>query len=556
MGRKILHVTNIAQNAYINASILNARGYDCDVLALDLYHVASSPEWYELHNADVDSAALGGDDFFPDFYALGREMPRVGDWVAHGPTYIALRYLTLKRRGDPLAYTALSTLAYLRFKSTMQRTTNPFAVRMGDEEFAAHLARYDLHPYLRRRIATGRMAEHYLGWIRRRLLLQRPAEHVGEIGPPLADGVLDAYFAADPVLEGVVRGLRARGLSRALGIEFEGPLTEYGHLERHGFEIAEVTAYCLFGRVWRDLASLYDVCIFYADSSVFALAAGIESYCALEHGTIRSIPFEPTTHGRLVAKAFLNAKRVFLTNADYASAKPRLEFTPEQRVYFPHPFDEGPALAFRSAHMRARNAECVVFFCPARQDWRSGDPKMAKGNDRYFRAARLLLDGGRSNFRLQCIDWGIDRHATRELVTELGLSSHVLWTSLMTKRKLWAAMLDTDAVIDQFLISAFGGITFEALALGCRIISRDDGINNSVFFEEPPPILAAKTAEDIAHQMAMVLDDPCDSSGVGEKGMAWVGRHHSASRLVELQLKAFADPAETGAASGAVGLWG
>ncbi len=539
MGLKVLHVTNIAQNAYLNASILNARGHDCDVLAVDLYHVASSPEWYELHSADIDSAKLGSDSFFPDFYALGQAMPRIGDWVAHGPSYIALRYLTLKRQGSPLAYTALSTLAYLRFKATLQRTTAPSTVAMPDQEFEAHLAGYDLQPYLRRRIATGRMAERYFEWIRGRLALQLPAQCVSALAPPLAQGVLDYYFAKDPTLEGVVRGLRKRGLSEALGIEFEGPLMEYAHLERHGFGVAEIAPYCVFGRIWRDLASHYDACIFYADSSVFALAAGIEGYHALEHGTIRSIPFEPTTHGRLVAKAFLNARRVFLTNTDYATAKPRLEFTPEQRVYSPHPFDEAPALAFRRAHIRKQDPHRVVFFCPARQDWQSGDPKMAKGNDRYFRAARSLLDEGRANFVLQCVDWGVDRDATLQLIEDLSLTDHVSWTSLMTKRNLWAAMLDSDAIIDQFMISGFGGITFEALALGCRIISRDDGVNNRVFFEEPPPILSAETAEEIASRMAAVLNDPDDLAGLGEKGIAWVRKYHSAERIHELQMAAF-----------------
>lgn len=548
MGLKILHVTNIAQNAYINASILNARGHDCDVLALDLYHVGSSPEWYELQDAEIDSASLGGDDFFPDFYALGRRMPRIGDWVAHGPTNIALRYLMLKRRGDPLAHTALSTLAYLRFKATVQRTTTPFAIAMSDDDVSARLARYDLHPYLSRRIANGRMAERHFEWIRGRLALQLPSANVAGLSPPWSDGFLDAFFPTDPMLEGVVRGLRARGLSRAFGLEFEGALTDYSHLERHGFEGVEIAPYCAFGRVWRELASLYDVCIFYADSSVFALAAGIEGYHALEHGTIRSIPFEPTTYGRLVTKAFLHAKRVFITNTDYATASPRLEFTSEQRVYFPHPFDEAPVIALQSAHKRTRSPQQVLFFCPARQDWRSGDPKSAKGNDRFFRAAKLLLDQGRTNFTLKCIDWGIDRGDTRDLLAELALTEHVLWTPMMTKKKLWVAMLDADAVIDQFMISAFGGITFEALALGRRLIGRDDGINNGVFFEEPPPILSAETPEEIALRMAAVLDDPDDRAGLGDMGTTWVRKYHSADRIHDLQMAAFAMP-RRGAAS-------
>lgn len=179
---------------------------------------------------------------------------------------------------------------------------------------------------------------------------------------------------------------------------------------------------------------------------------------------------------------------------------------------------------------------------PARQDWRSGDPKAAKGNDLYFRAGKLLLDRGWTSFVFHCIDWGIDREASRELIAELGLTDNVLWFPLMPKGALWAAMVDAHAVVDQFLLSAFGASSVEAFALGCRLISRDDGVNNAVFFEVPPPFLAAATAEEIAARMESVMDDPDDLAGLGDKGGAWVERYHSADRIHDLQLAAFRGP--------------
>ncbi len=539
MGLKILHVGNIAQNAYVNASILSARGHDCDVIASDVYHAHSSPEWYELSTVDVDVSRFGDDPFFPDFYALGRGMPRVGDGVAQGPLLVAIQYLILRRRGDPLAHAALSTLAYLRFKATVQRTTAPFAIAMSDDEFEAHLARYDLRPYLRRRIRAGRTADRYWTWIRSRVMLQDPSDYVRGWNLPLAADTLDHYLAADSTLAGVVHGLRARGLGRALGLEFAGPLTDYEHLESRGFTATEVMPYCWTGLALRELAALYDLCIFYGDIAKFAFAAGIDRYWALEHGTIRTMPFEPTTEGRMIAEAFLNAERVFLTNTDYATAQPRLEFAPEQRIYSPHPFDEAPAFAFRRAYVPRRDPDRAVFFCPARQDWRSGDPVLAKGNHLYFEAGRLLLDQGRTDFVFQCVDWGVDREASRALVADLGLGDHVRWCPLLPKRKLWAATLDAHAVIDQFVVSALGGAGFETLALGCRLISRDDGINNSVFFEDAPPILAAATAEEIASRMTAVMDDLEDCAGIGGQGIAWIAEHHSADRMHHIQLTAF-----------------
>ncbi len=552
MGLKVLHIGNIAQNGYINATILRARGHDCDLVAPDLLHAGSSPEWYELSTGDVDPSLFGDDPFFPDFYALGRAMPEVGDWVAQGPFLPALIYLLLKRRGDPRAHTALSVLCYLRFKMTVQRTTDPLAVPMGRDAFEAHLARRDLRPRLRRRILLGRMAEDYWNDIVARVRLQEDSPYVRGWRPPLSTGTLDPYFAADPGLEGLVRGLRKRGLAEALFIEFSGPWMDYAHTARHGFTTEEVIPYLWAGRALRELVSCYDVGIFYGDSCKFAFAAGIEGYWALEHGTIRTLPFEPNANGRMVAAGFLNARRVFLTNTDYASAEPRLEFAPEQRVYFPHPFDEKQALAFRRHHPPRRDPARAVFFCPARQDWRVPDPRMAKGNDLYFRAGRLLLDRGRTDFVFHCIDWGVDREASRALVAELGLGDHVRWSPIMPKGQVSAAMVDAHAVIDQFVLSGFGASTVEALALGCRLISRDDGINNAVFFEEPPPILAAATTDEIAARMLAVMDDTGDAAHLGRAGMDWVRDYHSADRICALQLIAFDEIFGKSAAQGNV----
>src|SRR5437870_3319428 len=49
-GRKlrVLHVGNIANNAYLNAKFLRRAGVEADVLAYNYYHVMGTPEWEEL----------------------------------------------------------------------------------------------------------------------------------------------------------------------------------------------------------------------------------------------------------------------------------------------------------------------------------------------------------------------------------------------------------------------------------------------------------------------------------------------------------------------------
>lgn len=46
-GKKVLHIGNIANNAYINAKIMRAHGIKADVLCADYYHIMACPEWDE-----------------------------------------------------------------------------------------------------------------------------------------------------------------------------------------------------------------------------------------------------------------------------------------------------------------------------------------------------------------------------------------------------------------------------------------------------------------------------------------------------------------------------
>ena len=42
---RVLHIGNVANNAYNNAKLLNRAGLDCDVICYDYYHMMSCPEW-------------------------------------------------------------------------------------------------------------------------------------------------------------------------------------------------------------------------------------------------------------------------------------------------------------------------------------------------------------------------------------------------------------------------------------------------------------------------------------------------------------------------------
>jgi hypothetical protein len=541
---KILHVSNIAQNAYINSLILGQAGHDCDVLAYDLYHFACSPEWYELFDVDMPADVIQ-DGFFPNFYSIGQSMPVIGPNVAQGPMFNALAYLELRRRGDPLARTALSALRYLRFKCTILKTTTPFLMEWGNEAFERAVSNCDLPSELRQDILAGRAADEALAFIRSRIMKFNPRADVMGLSVPFTDDAahpLAAVAALDQPLADYLQIMEASGLLYALGlVRPKSYPSDLSHLAKVGSP-GDLAQFQVYGDLWRSVFSSYDIVIFYADSCMFAITNGISGYCALEHGTIRVIPFEDSTYGRLVTAGYMAAEKVFITNTDYVSSKKRLEFGKGQSVYLPHPFDEKAAFKFESNfHARKSEDGIVRFFCPARQDWRSRDPKMSKANDYIFHAAKALLDADVRNFHLICIAWGVDLEASKALCEELGIAAHVTWIAPLSKRQLWEAMLTYDCIIDQFLISVVSGITFEALALGRRLICRDDGVENTEFFGEAPPILSAATAGEIERRMREVIDDPDDIAGIGGRCTSWVKKYHSAQRITELQIAAFND---------------
>lgn len=88
---RILHVGNIANNGYLNAKLLNAAGFDCDVLAYAHYHTMGCPEWEDSDFTGVVNESR------PDWRSValrGFVRPR---WFAQGPIADAVAYLQARR---------------------------------------------------------------------------------------------------------------------------------------------------------------------------------------------------------------------------------------------------------------------------------------------------------------------------------------------------------------------------------------------------------------------------------------------------------------------------
>jgi glycosyltransferase involved in cell wall biosynthesis len=292
---------------------------------------------------------------------------------------------------------------------------------------------------------------------------------------------------------------------------------------------------------WREVMQTYDLVHAYCLDPILPVLAGLPNFCAYEHGTLRSIPFEDSSRGRLAALSYMEAPAVFVTNTDVVSAAVTLGIPPERIVRLPHAVDSRRLLAFAEEHeaLRPGLSTPVTLFSPSRQDWVDRDPSWTKGNDIAIRGLRLAVDQG-ADCRLLLGAWGRDLEASRALIRELDLVAHVEWLPPLRKRRLWEGFLRSHAVLDQFGLPAIGGVTFEALAMGCRVITALDEIAAADFFGAPPPLFSCTDPASIATAMLAITDDPFDERGVGRAARDWFAQYHSTDRILTLEVEAYA----------------
>ena len=504
---RVLHIGNVANNAYNNAKIQRQRGIEADVISAGYYHIMGSPEW-----EDADFAGDFGDPHFPDWRAVdlrGFSRPR---WFAQGGAAACRRYLIAFRQGRRVVAAArwrrLETDRWL----LTRRSQHADALRRLLAAAPARRARWRLR--LARRAMLARRAATALG-------AGEPGRAVAAVGTMFRRARPEETAALQPAEPELERRWRTLFPDRE-------PLAQPDYAG-YATDLAE----------WRELLAEYDVVQAYATDPIVPLLAGVP-YVAYEHGTLRETPFQQTATGRICALGYREAGAVLVTNLDVVPAARRLGISENRLVLLPHAVDSDRLLRFADAHAAlapARGDE-VVFLSPSRHDWVDGDPSWAKGNDRAIRALASVRARG-LDCRLLLVEWGRDVESTRRLVDELELADLVTWMPPLRKRALWKAYLRCHAVLDQFVVPGIGGIAFEAMALGRRVVTALDSEAAARFFGAAPPLLAAAETDEIAEAMAVVILDPLDEAGIGAAGRAWFMRYHSADRIVGLQADAY-----------------
>ena len=528
---RILHIGNIANNAYLNAKILTVAGIDCDVLCYDYYHVMGCPEW-----EDADFLGSIDEQNHPDWTMVDLKGFRRPAWFAQGPFEICIDYLTARRANNSRAERkywrqlsqANKTLAVSksgkRVWTFVSKLVNRFFIIAVDKDplprVVARLASLNNYKFpIGHLVATAAIMGTLLFsfvckfallpyfFFRRFLALSSyKVAHQKTDGsyttPTLSDWVVHWNFIFHQCFP-----------NRTDSLLTEDIVGYYDSLPKY-----------------RKLLSYYDVVHGYASDGIFALFSQT-TYVAYEHGTIRSLPFQESTLGRLCAITYKLADHVCITNADNVTAAVALAL--KRFSFIPHPINEGPILkatespdTYKKLH-RELDSDFLVFH-PARQHWDAQrHPNWEKGNDIFIKGFSRFVKEVNHRAKAIFVEWGNTVDASRALIKELDISDNIVWIQPQNTAGMAMYISSTDLLADQFFLGAFGSTLPRALASAKPAMLYLNVALHEWCFEEMPPIINAGNDSEVFYGLTVAYRDKDWINDLAVRGHQWYQRYHS-----------------------------
>ena len=586
---RILHIGNIANNAYNCSRALRSLGFESDVICYDYYHVMGCPEWEEV---SIDLAQI--DQNRPDWLSVdlkGYQRPR---WFAQGPMQETLAYLDAKYGADearserlwmqllvhcrlmrerdlpaliensehddsePSQESATETSRQVNdvlvaglgaIRAVFGRGARAFVslrpVEMACNAFFRDSSRMVLGAFVERKLTEFSMprgAAHSLGTMIATLCtlpyraLVDCRNRLAALAPPpmvtpdtVGAATLPTELPSKPPPDLFLA--RCRSLLGWFARTFPNrpdKLTEFDFASYRGIL-----------PLWKKVITQYDCVIGYSTDGIYPLLADGPPYVAFEHGTIRDIPWQPDLQGRLATLVYAAADATYLTNADSIQHARNLNcrntvfglhgFNPDRFDFAKHPSVRG---------VRRRASTHCKFLAPARHHWKHGFASWLKGNDQIIKAVDLVRKERPDKFTVTLVEWGAEVDETRRLIEDLCLEDYFEWISPLPKSELLRQYELHDCVIDQFVLPCIGSVTLDAVALGMPVITALDTAAMQEFYGETLPLLNCRDYEQISRAMGEVMDRSASVERSVIDAYDWFVLHHNHSVLTDKLVEA------------------
>jgi hypothetical protein len=185
----------------------------------------------------------------------------------------------------------------------------------------------------------------------------------------------------------------------------------------------------------------------------------------------------------------------------------------------------GPASFWTPLLQKARARAKHLIFHHARHVWRAGaDPNSRKGNDALIRAFATFVKAKPGRAHLVTTEYGPDAPHSRELCEALGVADNVTWLPVLQRREVMACLAQCDLTTGDFEVGWLtGGVVFEGLASGRPLLHyRDESELNASERASLPPMIVARTEQEILSALEDFERRPEHFKAIGAKGQAWL----------------------------------
>ncbi|MHC4359292.1 MAG: glycosyltransferase [Planctomycetota bacterium] len=503
--------------------MLNKAGLDCDVICYDYYHIMGCPEW-----EDADFEGDIKDQFYPNWTSVnlnGFKRPR---WFAQGPLLLCIYCLIARRDGKKLRarllWSILEIARFVRCSPTGVAVRNCLRAVRNFLRFMRNniqLVRNYLFAVRIHWFPLGRLIFYSILFvcIPFIILFYLPLAFV--VLPVKIIKLIFCWFQSIESEECSFEDY-TKQLVKDFAKKFPGRVDKLTENDLMGYKYVIA--------IWRKLFSRYDIIHAYATDGIYPLLADVP-YVAYEHGTIRNIPFEQTTQGRLCALTYKLADHVCITNADNIEAVKKLGLNNYRFVH--HPVNEEFLTADKkseelSVSLRARLDSDFIVFHPSRQHWeKQRHPDWEKGNDIFIRGLARFVKEVNPKAGAVFVEWGKYVNQSKKLLEELNIADRIMWISPQPNRRMVRYIHATDLVADQFHLGAFGSTMPKALACGKPAMLYLNLDVHKWCFDEMPPIIDTRTEQEVFEGLTKVYMNKEWVSKIAEEGKSWYQRYHS-----------------------------
>jgi glycosyltransferase involved in cell wall biosynthesis len=538
---RVLHIGNVANNAYNNAKLQRRVGIHADVLCYNYFHIMGSPEW---EDGDFDEPIV--DQFYPDWDKIDLKGFQRPDWFVQGDLSSCVHYLVARQQGQrlrtwvhrrrlELARRLMCKLRFANRAGLVLRLTSLWITLPGRvvDAFSPYL-NSRCEPSICRR-TRGRMAMavlvlplyHALSTCLWTLLLMLAlAAGACQGGRRLLGGVRDA----------IARWLRPAWLTpRAAFAKRCAQLArEWAELfpQREPLRIEEMGSLLVGWRQFSRLLPHYDLVQAYAIDPIWPLLCDYKPYVAYEHGTLRNVPEGRGLLAQLTALAYRKSADAFITNGDCLGPAKRLGVTRVTPCL--HGIDDSkiaPNAQLRAELLRLYQVD-HVYLCPLRHSW------TIKGTDKYIRALPEIVRQTGPRFRVFMVTWGEQVEDSRQLARVLGVEPYIIWRDPLPHLVLIRWYGAMDCVFDQIAYPHFGATAPEAMGCGTPVIMSYHPEATAWIIRAPAPILSAWNVEDVIRHV-VALRDAGYHDQVSRRSREWFLRHHTSQRILADHLAAY-----------------